>query len=89
MSPFGHSMDPLKIEYDNVSGSPNEVYVKINQISEGNPEDIWPPELASPSRTMIAMGQSTAIVPCPVHDLGLVLKIAPETVKQLRNTQKT
>ena len=81
-------MDALEIEYDTVSSSSNELRIKINRVSGVNPEDIWPPELALPGRTMIAIGQSTAIVPCPVHDLDLVLKIDPETVKQLRNTEK-
>ena len=80
-------MDVLKIEIDTYT-YPNEVHMKLSQSSEAYPEDIWLPEEASAGKTIVVMGQSILTVPCPIRDLGLVLKIVPETVRQLRNPEK-
>ena len=76
----------LKIEIDTYT-YPNEVHMKLSQSPQACPEDIWPAEAALPGKTIVLMGQSTLTVPSPVRDLGLVLKIVPETVRLMRRIE--
>jgi hypothetical protein len=81
-------MNALEIGFDTVT-SPTEVRIWIRQKSGVRPEELTLRKGATKHKPMIAMGQSILTVPCPVRDLDLVLKIAPETMRRLRNAENS